>query len=79
MIKYEYHKNENISMTKFIACSLYDSNKLEKKCLWINIFDVLVIDEISMVSSALLYQVNMRLNEIFGYSGELPFAGFYIS
>ena len=28
-----------------------------------------------MVSSMLLYQVNQRLNEIFGYSDQLPFAG----
>ena len=28
-----------------------------------------------MVSSVLFYQVNQRLNEIFGYSGSEPFAG----
>ena len=28
---------------------------------------ITIIDEISMVSSMLLYQVNQRLNEIFGY------------
>ena len=36
---------------------------------------ITIIDEISMVSSMLLYQVNQRLNEIFGYSDQLPFAG----
>ena len=36
---------------------------------------IIIIDEISMVSSMLLYQVNQRLNEIFGYSDQLPFAG----
>ena len=36
---------------------------------------IIIIDEISMVSSMLLYQVNQRLNGIFGYSGQLPFAG----
>ena len=34
----------------------------------------MIIDEISMVSSMLLYQVNQRLNEIFGYSDQLPVA-----
>ena len=32
-----------------------------------------MIDEISMVSSMLLYRVNQRLNEIFTYSDQLPF------
>ena len=36
---------------------------------------ITIIDEISMVSSMLLYQVNQRLNEIFGYSDQLPVAG----
>ena len=36
---------------------------------------IIIIDEISMVSSMLLYQVNQRLNGIFGYSDQLPFAG----
>ena len=36
---------------------------------------ITIIDEISMVSSMLLYQINQRLNEIFGYSDQLPFAG----
>ena len=36
---------------------------------------ITIIDEISLVSSMLLYQVNQRLNEIFGYSDQLPFAG----
>ena len=35
----------------------------------------IIIDKISMVSSVLLYPVNQRLNEIFGYSDQLPFAG----
>ena len=34
----------------------------------------IIIDKISMVSSMLLYRVNQRLNEIFGYSDQLPFA-----
>ena len=36
---------------------------------------ITIIDEISVVSSMLLYQVNQRLNEIFGYSDQLPVAG----
>ena len=35
----------------------------------------IIIDEISMVSSVLFYQVHQRLNEIFGVSTNLPFAG----
>ena len=35
----------------------------------------IIIDEISMVSSVLFYQVHQRLNEIFGVSTDLPFAG----
>ena len=36
---------------------------------------LIIIDKISMVSSEIFYQVNQRLNEIFGYSGNEPFAG----
>ena len=35
----------------------------------------IIVDEISMVSSVLFYQVHQRLNEIFGVSTDLPFAG----
>ena len=35
----------------------------------------IILDEISMVSSVLFYQVHQRLNEIFGVSTDLPFAG----
>ena len=35
----------------------------------------IIIDEISMVSSVLFYQVHQRLNDIFGVSTDLPFAG----
>ena len=35
----------------------------------------IVIDKISMVSSVLFYQVHQKLNEIFGCSTELQFAG----
>ena len=35
---------------------------------------LIVIDEISVVSSVVFYQVRQRLNEIFGCSTELPFS-----
>ena len=34
-----------------------------------------ISDEISMASNVLLYQVHQKLNDIFGCSAELPFAG----
>ena len=34
-----------------------------------------MIDEISKVLTMLLYQVNQRLHEIFGYSDQLHFSG----
>lgn len=37
---------------------------------------LLVIDETSIESSLLFFQVNQRLKEKFGYSGNEPFAGF---
>ena len=42
-------------------------NKLSKARL-------IIIDEISMVSSVSFFQVNKRLTEIFRYSGKEPFA-----
>ena len=36
---------------------------------------LIILDEISMVSSALFHQVNQRLNELFGYLGNETFAG----
>ena len=38
----------------------------------------IIIDEISMVSSVLFYQVHQRLNEIFGVSTDLPLAGLLV-
>ena len=46
---------------------------LRNKLLEVKI--IIIIDEISMVLSMLLYQFNQRLNEIFEYSDQLPFAG----
>ena len=36
---------------------------------------IIIIDEILMVSSMVLYQINQGSNEIFGYSDQLPFVG----
>ena len=36
---------------------------------------VLVIDEISMVSNDMLFNIHLRLVEIFGFQGNKPFAG----
>ena len=36
---------------------------------------LMIIDEISMVSGVLFFQVNQRLTEIFRYSGKEPFSG----
>ena len=38
---------------------------------------IIIIDESSIVSSMIHYQVNQRLNEIFGYSDQLTFEGMY--
>ena len=48
---------------------------LRNKLCEVKIIIIIIIDEISMISSMLLYQVNQRLNEIFGYSDQLAFAG----
>ena len=44
-------------------------NKLSKVRL-------IIIDEVSMVSSVLFYPTNQQLNKLFGYSSNKPFAGF---
>ena len=36
---------------------------------------LIIIDEVSLVSSVLFYQINQRLNELVGYSGNKPFSG----
>ena len=56
---------------------LYPLNDQQRPALKNKLSEVRLIikDKISMVSSVLFYQVNQRLNEIFGYSGNEPFAG----
>ena len=56
---------------------LYSLNDKQRETLRNKLSEVrlIIIDEISMVSSVLFYQVNQRLNEIIWYSGNEPFAG----
>ena len=56
---------------------LYPLNDQQRAALKNKLSEVRLIikDKISMVSSVLFYQVNQRLNDIFGYSGNEPFAG----
>ena len=60
-----------------VGSKLYPLNDEQRAALRNKLSEVrlIIIDEISMVSSVLFYQVNQRLNEIFGYSGNEPFAG----
>ena len=60
-----------------VRSKLYSLNDQQHAALRNKLSEVrlIVIDEISMVSSVLFYQVNQRLNEIFGYSGNKPFVG----
>ena len=55
---------------------LYSLNDKQRETLRNKLSEVrlIIIDEISMVSSILFYQVNQRLNELFRYSGNEPFA-----
>ena len=48
---------------------------LRNKLSEVIIIIIIIIDEISMVLSILLYPFNQRLNEIFEYSDQSPFAG----
>ena len=56
---------------------LYPLNDRQREILRNKLSEIkfIIIDEISMVSSVLFYQVHQRLNEIFGVSTNLPFAG----
>ena len=56
---------------------LYALNDQQRAALRNKLSEVrlIIIDETYIVSSVLFYQVNQRLNEIFGYSGNEPFAG----
>ena len=56
---------------------LYPLNDRQRGILRNNLSEIkfFIIDEISMVSSVLFYQVHQRLNETFGVSTVLPFSG----
>ena len=60
-----------------VGSKLYPLNDQQRASLRNKLLEIrlVIIDEISMVSSVLFYQVNQQLNEIFGYSGNEPFAG----
>ena len=60
-----------------IGGKLYPLSEQHRAALRNNLSEVrlIVIDEISMVSIVLLFQVNQQLNEIFRYSGKEPIAG----
>ena len=60
-----------------VGSKLYPLNDQQRASLRNKLLEIrlVIIDEISMVSSVLFYQVNQRLNEIFGYSGNESFAG----
>ena len=60
-----------------VGSKLYPLNDQQHAVLRNKLSEVrfIITDEISMVSSVLIYQVNQQLNEIFGYSGNEPFTG----
>ena len=60
-----------------VGHKLYPLNDCQRGILRNNLSEIkfIIIDEISMVSSVLFYQVYQRLNEIFGVSTDLPFVG----
>ena len=60
-----------------VGSKLYPLNDQQSEALRSNLSEVrlIIIDEISMVSSVLFYQVNQRLNEIFWFSDNEPFTG----
>ena len=54
--------------------SLSDKNRAELRNKYSDV-QIVIIDEISMVSSKLLYQIHKRLNEIFSPQQDIPFDG----
>ena len=53
---------------------LSDKNRAELRNKYSNV-QIVIIDEISMVSGKLLYQIHKRLNEIFSPQQDIPFDG----
>ena len=71
----------NINITRIhsglginVGSKLYPLNEQQGEALRNNFPEVrlTIIDEIPMVSSVLFYQVNQRLNKVFGHSGNEP-------
>ena len=60
-----------------VGHKLYPLNDRQRGILRNNLSEIkfIIIDEISVVSIVLSYQIHQRLNEIFGVSTELPFPG----
>ena len=63
-----------------VGSKLYPLNDQQRAALRNKLLEVrlVIINEIYKVSSVLFYQVNERLNEIFGYSGNESFAGLLV-
>ena len=60
-----------------VGHKLYPLNDLQRGIFQKKLSEIkfIIIDEISIASSVLFYQVHQRLNAIFGVSTDLPFAG----
>ena len=60
-----------------VGHKLYPLNDCQRGILRNKLSEIkfIIIDEISMISTVLFYQVHQRLNKIFGISADLPFAG----
>ena len=75
-------KNNNdtaihIGLGKNIRSKMYPLNDKQMSTLGSKLQEVqfLIIDEISMVSNVLFYQVHQRLNKIFGCESNVAFSG----
>ena len=70
--KFDYGLQVRIEVKMF---PLNDSQRVVLKNTSSQVKIIIIIDEILMVSSMVLYQINQGSNEIFGYSDQVPFAG----
>ena len=67
----------HIGLGKNIRSKMYPLNDKQMSTLGSKLQEVqfLIIDEISMVSNVLFYQVHQRLNKIFGCESNVAFSG----
>lgn len=67
----------HIGLGKNIRSKMYPLNDKQMSSLGSKLQEVqfLIIDEISMVSNVLFYQVHQRLNKIFGCESNVAFSG----